>query len=509
MPRILISWIGQNDITAAERADPKQPGPLGRVCGAEAADHAVLLYNYPKAKIRLVSAWLKKLGAPPIQLRDETQIRKDPTDYMAIHEVEVAALMWVREKFGDEARITIHLSSGTPQMQAVWLILAGTRFPAELLQSSREQGVARVSFPFDLSAEYVADAMRRSDALLEKVSDGPIVQNPAFEKIMQRSKAMQRVVGRAAKVAPRNVPVLIQGEPGTGKELFARAIHQASQRKGPFIEVNCAAIPESLIESELFGHSKGAFSGATSERKGHFEEAEGGTIFLDEIGELPLPAQAKLLRALQEKRITRLGESRPRAVDARVIAATNRRLIEEMQESRFRDDLYQRLAHAVLHVPPLRDRPGDVGPTIDEFVEQIGSELADQPDYTENVLSSGAINLLLRHNWPGNVRELYNTLYRLLLWADRPTIGVDEVREELQQGLRSRPEAILGRPLDGNLQLDEVIREVASHYLGRALEESNYVKRRAALLVGFSNAVTFNNWLDKYQVESGPGKLRS
>jgi len=499
MPRILLSWIGRNDIDAAKRQDPKSPGPVASVLSEEAFDHAVLLNNYAKSDIRGLLPWLEKCGAPEAELRQADRI-KNPTDYNAIHEAEVAAFEWVTEQYGDEARIAVHLSSGTPQMQAVWLILTATRFPAVLYQSSRERGVERVAFPFDLSAEFVADAMRRSDARLEQVADRWETQHPAFDEIMQRSKPMQHVIARATKVAPHNVPVLIQGEPGTGKELFARAIHATSLRKGGFIEVNCAGIPEQLLESELFGHKKGAFTGATSDRRGHFEQAEGGTLFLDEIGELPLGSQAKLLRVLQEKTVTRVGESRARPVDARVIAATNRDLSRGMREGQFRDDLYQRLARAVLILPALRRRSGDLGPAIELAVQETNEELADQPGYVPKNLSAAARNLLLQHAWPGNVRELYNVIFRLLLWTHTPTVGVEAVREELQYTQPANADPILDRPLGDGFQLSAIIEEVARHYLARALEEGDQVKARAASLVGFPNPVTFKNWLEKYGV---------
>jgi transcriptional regulator with PAS, ATPase and Fis domain len=186
---------------------------------------------------------------------------------------------------------------------------------------------------------------------------------------------MDRLIQRARRVAIRNVSVLIEGESGTGKELLARAIHRASPRKDrPFIAVNCGAIPAELVESELFGHEKGAFTGATQQRTGHFEAADGGTLFLDELGELPGPAQVKLLRTLQEGEVVRLGSSKPTKVDVRIIAATNRTLTEEIASGRFREDLFYRLAVAVLKLPPLRERSGDLGVLIDHLLAQVNRE---------------------------------------------------------------------------------------------------------------------------------------
>ena len=209
---------------------------------------------------------------------------------------------------------------------------------------------------------------------------------------------MQRVVARARRVALRSIPVLIEGESGTGKELLARAIHQASPRHDrPMITVNCGAIAPELIEAELFGHEKGAFTGASSARKGVFEAADTGTLFLDEIGELPKPAQVRFLRALQEGEVTRVGATAPIRVDVRLLAATNRGLIQEVTDGRFREDLFYRLAVAVIPLPALRDRDGDAALLLDRLLDQVNRESAGEPGYEPKKISVGARKLLLEH----------------------------------------------------------------------------------------------------------------
>jgi transcriptional regulator with GAF, ATPase, and Fis domain len=229
-------------------------------------------------------------------------------------------------------------------MAAVWIILAKTRFPAELIQSSAKYGVQTASVPFDIAADFIPDLLRNSDAKLKQLSAAEPPETPEFADIIHRSQAMRRIIARARYVASRSVPVLLEGASGTGKELFARAIHKASvRREKAFVPVNCGAIPPDLVESELFGHEKGAFTGATDARPGYFENADNGTLFLDEIGELPLAAQVKLLRALQEGEVRRLGGKHAKKVDVRIIAATNRDLLEEISSGRFRADLFYRL----------------------------------------------------------------------------------------------------------------------------------------------------------------------
>ena len=310
---------------------------------------------------------------------------------------------------------------------------------------------------------------------------------------------MAHLVERAQRVALRNVPVLLEGESGTGKELFARAIHDHSPRGDkPFIAVNCGAIPPGLVESELFGHEKGAFTDANAQRKGHFELANGGTLFLDEIGELSKDIQVKLLRVLEEREIVRLGTSTPIKVDVRTVAATNRTLSEEVREGRFREDLFYRIVVAYLKLPPLRERPGDLGLLIDRFIEEINQESEEQPGYRRKKISASAKNIILNHSWPGNVRELQNTLRRAMVWTDGDTLTRRDIEEALLPAFEKRDEGILNRPLDGDFSLENLLGEVARHYIQRAEEESKN-RTEAAKRLGFSSRQTFDNWKEKHK----------
>ena len=253
------------------------------------------------------------------------------------------------------------------------------------------------------------------------------LQPGAAHGILTRDPQMRLIIDQARRVAASDATVTIFGESGTGKELFARAIHDASPRRHkPFIPVNCAAFSKELIESELFGHLKGAFTGAASDRKGAFEEAEGGTIFLDEVGELPLELQAKLLRVLESKEIRRVGSSRPISVDVRIVAATNRNLHREVRAGRFREDLFYRLFVVPLTLPPLRNRRGDIEMLIQHFLET--RSVGRIPPR----LSEEARQRLVSHDWPGNVRELKNTIERALLLHSGDTIEASDITFPLQ-----------------------------------------------------------------------------
>jgi len=246
-------------------------------------------------------------------------------------------------------------------------------------------------------------------------------------EIVGSSKAIRHVIGLIEKVAPTPARVLITGENGTGKELVARAIHSLSlppRASGPFVEVNCAAIPTELIESELFGHMKGSFTGAFADRAGKFELADGGTLFLDEIGDMSLSAQAKVLRALQEGVISRVGSGKALPVDVRVIAATNKNLAAEIEHGRFREDLLHRLNVIPIHVPPLRERRADVAQLITHFTAELTKEGLAAKEF-----EAAAVERLTAHDWPGNIRELKNAIERLLILAAGSTVAAADVEK--------------------------------------------------------------------------------
>jgi transcriptional regulator with PAS, ATPase and Fis domain len=321
-----------------------------------------------------------------------------------------------------------------------------------------------------------------------------------FGNIIHRSAVMKRVITQARRVAIRSIPVLIEGESGTGKELMARAIHKASPRADkPFISVNCGAIPHELVESEFFGHKKGAFTGAVVDRKGHFERADGGTIFLDEIGELPKAIQVKLLRTLQESEVTPVGSSEAKKIDIRVITATNRTLINEVAQGSFREDLFYRLAVAIIKLPPLRERAGDISLLIDTLLQQVNNA-AIELGIKHKKISVSARNLMLQHAWPGNIRELLNTLQRAAVWSDDETIGMEAIKDAilLSPKVGQGDDGILNQSVEAGLDLEGLMTQVAKHYIESALDQTHNNKTQASKLLGFSNYQTFTNWMNRY-----------
>jgi transcriptional regulator with PAS, ATPase and Fis domain len=500
MRRLLIGWVGNTDLRAREHTDDVGVGPIAQALAGRTFDEVLLLTDYAADVVEPYIAWLRSRGVPPIEVAFEKLT--GPTRFGEIYEAAVRACEKAVGGRRTDVSLTFHLSPGTPAMAAVWIILAKTRFPAELIESSRQHGVLTTSVPFDISADFIPDLLRSQDERLRQLSAGPAPEAPEFASIVHRSRVMSRLIERARRVAPRLVPVLIEGASGTGKELLARAIHRASPRRDrPFVAVNCGAIPAELVESELFGHEKGAFTGANASRKGLFEAANGGSLFLDEIGELPRAAQVKLLRVLQEGEVVRVGSTSQAKIDVRILAATNRSLNEEIAAGRFREDLFYRLAVAVLKLPSLRDRPGDLGILIDYLLEQVNDESSREPGYHRKDLSASARNLLLNHDWPGNVRELLNTLRRAAIWSDGPVITGEDVREALLPTIRTEPADAFGRPLGGGFNLPALMKTVARHYLERAMDEAHGNKTKAAELVGLPSYQTLTNWLGKYEVD--------
>lgn len=496
---ILVAWLGNTDLRASEPSGTGDEGPILGAIRALPFEAVHLLSDHGPQQTRAYTRWL---GAKTSASISTHQVRlTSPTSYPEIYRAASGVVSTVR-RLAPAAQLTYHLSPGTPAMAAIWLLMAKTRYPARLIESSREQGVKEVEVPFELSAEFAPPGDKQADEALTRLMQGLPPESPAFSAIVHRCAAMKRTVAMAHRLALREVPVLIQGESGTGKELFARAIHQAGARSGqPFAAVNCGAIPQELVDAELFGHEKGAFTGAVSARAGYFEAADGGTLFLDEVGELPLASQVRLLRVLQEREVTRLGATKPRAIDIRVIAATNRVLPEEIRGGRFREDLFHRLAVGVLNLPPLRQREGDLGLLIESMLDSINAEAEAQPGFVRKKIDVAAKNILFQHSWPGNVRELHNALLRASIWSTGPRITAQDVAESLAVTLTPATETVLGRPLDPAVSLAEIMGEVARHYLERAMVQAHGNKSEAARLLGLGSYQTLSNWLQKYGLD--------
>jgi DNA-binding NtrC family response regulator len=326
------------------------------------------------------------------------------------------------------------------------VIILGTDGSAKAAVQALHRGASNY-LAQPVTAKELRTAIHETSALETSGPRIPVEQTFAFDQIISRSPQMKLLKHLAAEVAQTNATVLITGESGTGKELFAQGIHAASPRsKGPFVALNCAGIPEHLLESELFGHQRGAFTDAKQAKPGRFQQAEGGTLFLDEIGELSPSAQAKLLRVLESRQVDPLGDTQSVHVDIRVIAATNEDLPAQIKTGRFRLDLYYRLNVYQLRIPPLRERPEDIEPILMAFLEAARRDHGCRI----NGITSAALTILQAHNWPGNVRELHNVVEGLTITCKDETITPDH----LPGSIRDAPSVASSRGFDQPSLLD-------------------------------------------------------
>jgi two-component system nitrogen regulation response regulator NtrX len=374
-------------------------------------------------------------------------------------------LLDVRLPDGSGLELLAEIAAGAPD--TVVVVMSGQATIGDAVRATRLGAWDFLEKPVDL--ERLLLLLRNAGAGRELRAENRRLRRTWETPIVGRSQAVAQLIEQIRLAGASSSRVLIRGENGTGKELVARALHAASpRREQPFVAVNCAAIPEELVESELFGHERGAFTGATQSRRGRFEEAHGGTLFLDEVADLSARAQTKLLRVLQENEFTRVGGSRPIRVDVRVVAATNRDL--EAGGGAFREDLYFRLAVIPIDVPPLRERAGDIPLLVGHFGAALARETGRRtPEFTDE-----AIDLLRRHPFPGNVRELRNLVERLTIMSAGATIGAAEVRAALPAEGAAAP---------GPRRLADAVRDFERAEIRAALAaEGGHVTRAAARL---------------------------
>ena len=416
----------------------------------------------------------------------------DVIDYAEIWKLLGSSFATISESAGSMPRDWVFLlDSGTPQMKSsLFLAARSGLFPATLFQgiparfaggTYKMREVRLEGLPELRQSAAPARAASIESAIHfevdEEAPEDPIVSSGAFDEVLRRSKAAARY----------DDPVLILGETGTGKTMVARRIHaESSRRDNPFVEVNCSAIPESLAESELFGHIRGAFTGADKARSGKFRAAQGGTLFLDEVGDLSLDAQAKLLKAIEDKEVTPVGSDEAVGADARLIAATNRDLRTLIKEGGFRRDLYERLKVIVLELPPLRKRREDIRPLVSRFIASWNKQYGER-----RVLTEDAMALLESYSWPGNVRELQNALRSTACSAASAVLGPESLPEEIRcssnaAGCDENGVAILADlPAEG-LNLKARLLQVEWEYVSAALRKAGDNREEAAKLLGMT-----------------------
>lgn len=521
--RILVSWVGHADLLgfgAADRARAKDvekatgksvradgivSGPVRAAMEAFEFDEVRLIADTDPKLLQRFARWLgNRVSAERVQV-------PDPTEYSTVYTIEEDLLRSLSESTDESPpNLWINLSSGTPAMAATLVLLGKTRFPARFIQSYRGKA-NEANIPFDLTLEYLPELLRDPDATLQALADRSPSDVEGFGAIVGESAAIRLAVGRAKRAAIRDVSVLILGESGVGKEMFAQAIHAASGRRdGPFVAINCGAIPRELQETELFGHFKGGFTGAVKDRLGAFHQANGGTLFLDEFGELDTRAQAALLRALQPgvneplccRTFRRVGAEADESTDVRIVAATNRDPQAQIKEGLLREDLYYRISTLTLRLPALRERRSDIPPITDALLCRINNQFSQgEPGYEHKRLTGAARTLVSRHSWPGNVRELNNVLVQAAVMSTGPTIGKGDIAATLAEIPADHRHQGDDVPLGDGFDLMRYLDEMERRFLKRARDESDGVKSKATELLGLKSYQTLDGKLKRLGIK--------
>lgn len=504
--RILFAWIGNADRKGSQSQQPDDLGPIARALDeaknslGAGFNTVYLLDDHDDKASKGYVDWLTKRFSgkvePCLVVADKTNW--DPGSFEAVWR-EVMRVLDQAKKSYPEAKQFYLGSSGTLAMGTVWALASRTRpYQGTLLQASREKGLEEIELSF-MNLEYATPskaAQRTYDRATRRSSKPSSKWLSSFVAVETK---MQEVVEQARRFARFDLPVLLLGENGTGKEIIANFIHKESGREGTFIAINCGALPSDMVESELFGHTKGAFTGAINEKTGLLKSAGQGTVFLDEIADLPLPSQVKLLRALQEKKIRRVGDTKEDSINCRFIAATNKSLHEEIAKNTFREDLYYRIAGCLIKIPPLRERPED----LRALIESLWQEITKNSGLAGQTLEEEAVRCLLDHNWPGNVRELNYTLVRAAVSAERPSVSKAVVEAALDRRI-----APLGDDFDvrnavdilnsgGTLNLGEYLATIEKKILDTAYKKTKKNKTQAGHLLGLTKA-TMGNKIKNY-----------
>ncbi len=414
----------------------------------------------------------------------------DPTDYQAILKGLRDTIRPIIEGLRD-ANLFIAVASGTPQMHACWLLLAASgEIPARILHVRPPRFVTKdrpVVTEIDLAFDEFPTVRFPACVLSDNLASVPEFRETAAQLgIVGDHATMDTVLETVAMLAPSQSPILVLGETGTGKELFARLIHRLSGcAQGPFVPVNCAAIPEDLVESLLFGHKKGAFTGAATDQPGKFDAANNGTLFLDELGELPMAAQAKLLRVLQDGVVEPIGARSPHRVNVRVVAATNKDLAKLIRKGQFREDLYYRLNVGEVRLPPLRERRSDIPKLALAVLDRLNASLHRPKRFTQEALAR-----LQAHNWPGNVRDLENVVERSARLCRNAALDADDllINEPITY---ADPLDALPEPHEG-FSLDGFLGSARKQLILRALEIAQFNQSQAARLLGMTPQAVHN-----------------
>lgn len=493
----LFTWLGKTDVD--NMLQDKNAAISAIAKGHDKPfDKIVILANAWDESWHRYETWLTKrmgiISRPYNDIKIHRANIVSPIDYTSIAK---EAQKWISKLSSESDSLYINLSSGTPAMAAMSIIVGKAKPNTFFYQSNRDGSIQLDKIPFDFKGELDSSAARTIASKAVGIPD----KHSAFNKIVANSPVMKEQVRKAQKLAPLELPVLVFGETGTGKEVISTAIHNASARATKkLVTVNCGALPESLVDSILFGHIKGAFTGAIKDQKGLFEQADGGTLFLDEVGELTLDAQVKLLRVLQEGEIKRVGDDKPITVDVRVIAATHRNLLDMVEAGTFREDLFYRLALGIIEMPALRHRKEDIENLVLDFSTEINSVAANYSDYKNKTISPKAIKFISVQPWKGNVRELWNTLNRAFLLSDSQEITDKDIDAAMIKRANNESSFEVHLAAGDSVDLKSITEEIERAYVNAALKATGNGKVKTAKMLGLANHQNLETMLKRLKI---------
>ena len=490
----LFSWLGRTDLDKMKDSVPAAIASLA-LKHSYPFDKIVIMANTWEGEWDSYKTWLEltleRAGRPCDDIKIVAAQISSPIDYTSIN---VEAERWLNKLSKENDSIAINLTSGTPAMIAMSVLIAKGKSNTHFFQVTPDNKVLSVDIPLDFGKEYIRSASKN---VASKAVSKPAGQ-ASFSRIAANSIAMKKAVNQAKKLAKTDVPVLILGQTGTGKELMANAIHSSSIRADkPMRIVNCGALPETLADSILFGHVRGAFTGANTDHKGLFEQADQGTLFLDELGELPPRIQVKLLRALQQGEIQRVGDEKVINVDVRVVGATHRDLMKMVVEGQFREDLFYRLAVGIIKLPALKERQEDLPSLVRSLSEEINNASQKHPDYKSKKVSNSAINFIISQPWPGNIRELWNTLNRAFIETDAATITADDIESAMLYRDNKADDHDVVLSLGQSVNVEDIIDNYKKKYVKAALKACGHNYSKASEMLGFKSHQRLKGWMQK------------
>lgn len=495
----LFSWLGNQDVINMERGELASIATIVKMSERQ-VDKVLILANQHQSKWKDFKSFLESVATERGQTNILVEIYqakiKTPIHYESIYK-ETAK--WINGLSKDSSYLSINLTSGTPAMTTLSVLVGKGKYNTTFIQTTPSNELEIVEVPLDFSLELAKSvAKNTSDAVTTQH-----VTNTTFSALMSKSSNMINTIDRARRIARSDVPALILGETGTGKELLSTAIHRESLRCAEeFKTVNCGAFPETLVDSILFGHVKGAFTGADKNHKGLFEQAHNGTLFLDEIGELTPAIQAKLLRVLQEDEITPVGSNASKKVNVRIIAATHRNLSKMVSQGSFREDLFYRLAVGIVELPALRDRTADIPDLLLQITQNLNKQFGSDRSYESKIISEDGIKFIQSQPWRGNIRELIATLQRTFLWAEHDVVGATDIASAMINRMEGSDECEVNLSFNDKVDIVQLTEKYQKKYVLAALKASGNVKKRATEILGLKDHQTLSNWMKRLGIES-------